>query len=60
MTHLIQSFQPNKLDDLIGMEKYISYINKWYSKTGYLPHRIDSQKKIVDALYKYKKYYLDV
>jgi len=32
MTHLIQSFQPNKLDDLIGMEKYISYINKWYSK----------------------------
>ena len=31
MTHLVQSFQPNKLDDLIGMEKYISYINKWYS-----------------------------
>ena len=31
MTHFVQSFQPNKLNDLIGMEKYISYINKWYS-----------------------------
>ena len=31
MTHFVQSFQPNKLDDLIGMEKYISYMNKWYS-----------------------------
>ena len=32
MTHLVESFQPNKLNDLIGMDKYISHMNNWYSK----------------------------
>ena len=32
MTHLVESFQPNKLNDLIGMDKYTSYMNNWYSK----------------------------
>ena len=49
-----------ELFDAILAQEKINEINKWYSQTGYLPHRIDSQKKIVDALYKYKKYYLDV
>ena len=32
MTHLVESFQPNKLNDLTGMDKYISHMNNWYSK----------------------------
>ena len=31
MEHLIETFKINKLDDLIGMEKYILQMNKWYS-----------------------------
>ena len=31
MNHLVETFQINKLDELIGMEKYISQIDKWYS-----------------------------
>ena len=31
MNHLIETFQINKLDELIGMEKYILQIDKWYS-----------------------------
>ena len=32
MEHFVESLQINKLNDLIGMEKYISHMNKWYSK----------------------------
>ena len=32
MTHLVEFSQPNKLNDLIGMDKYISHMNNWYSK----------------------------
>ena len=31
MNHRVETFQINKLDILIGMEKYISQIDKWYS-----------------------------
>ena len=31
MNHLVETFQINKLDELIGMEKYILQIDKWYS-----------------------------
>lgn len=30
MNNLTESFKINKLNDLIGMEKYISHMNKWY------------------------------
>ena len=32
MEHFVESLQIDKLNDLIGMEKYISHMNKWYSK----------------------------
>jgi len=37
----------------------ITLINEWYNKTGYLPRRIEYQKRIADTLYKHNKYYLD-
>ncbi len=43
-----------------SLKKYIACVDDWYAKTGYFPERIKNQKKIVEALYKYKKYYLDV
>tara|TARA_B100001564_G_C20665279_1_gene683475 strand:+ start:2501 stop:3706 length:1206 start_codon:yes stop_codon:yes gene_type:complete len=30
MNNLTESFKINKLNDLIGMDKYISHMNKWY------------------------------
>ena len=32
MEHTVKSFEINKLDDLVGMEKYILHMNKWYSR----------------------------
>ena len=37
----------------------ITLINEWFNKTGYLPRRIEYQKRIADTLYKHNKYYLD-
>jgi len=36
----------------------ISMIDGWYSKTNFLSKRIESQKRIVNRLYKKKKYYM--
>ena len=30
MTHLTDSFKIDKLNDLVGMDKYISHMNKWH------------------------------
>jgi len=42
-----------------AFEKKITIVNSWCEKLNYIPKRINIQKKIVEVLYKKKKYYLD-
>ena len=31
MTQLIETFKVNKLNDLVGMERYITHMNTWFN-----------------------------
>ena len=42
-----------------NLQKTTSFVLDWKNKTGFIASRIKCQKKIVQTLYKQKKYYLD-